>query len=59
VVLAEARRRGYWQGLLRARLADLDELPSASLFSDMSRAGAERNGFLSITRFTLWRRSRP
>ena len=59
VVLAETRRRGYWQGLLRARLADLDGLPSASLFSDMSRAGAERNGFLPITRFTLWRRSRP
>jgi hypothetical protein len=34
-------------------------LPSASLFSDMSRAGAERNGFLPISRFTLWRRPRP
>jgi hypothetical protein len=59
VVLAEARRRGYWQALLRARLADLEGLPSGSLFSDMSRAGAERNGFLPVTRFTLWRRTRP
>jgi hypothetical protein len=59
VVLPEARRRGYWQPLLRARLADLQGLPSASLFSDMSRAGAERNGFLPISRFTLWRRPRP
>jgi hypothetical protein len=59
VVLAEARRRGYWRALLRARLADLEGLPSASLFSDMSRAGAERSGFLPITRFTLWRRARP
>jgi hypothetical protein len=44
VVLPEARRRGYWQALLRARLIDLEGLPSASLFSEMSRAGAERNG---------------
>ena len=59
VVLSEARRRGYWQALLRARLADLDGLPSAGLFSDLSRPGAERNGFLPISRFTLWRRARP
>jgi hypothetical protein len=59
VVLAEARRRGYWQALLRARLADLEGLPSASLFSDMSRPGAEHNGFLPVSRFTLWRRARP
>jgi hypothetical protein len=59
VVLPEARRRGYWQALLRARLADLEGLPSAALFSDMSRSGAERNGFLPVTRFTLWRRARP
>jgi hypothetical protein len=59
VVLREARRRGYWQALLRTRLADLEGLPSASLFSDMSRAGAERNGFVPISRFTLWRRARP
>jgi hypothetical protein len=59
VVLPQARRRGYWQALLRTRLADLEGLPSASLFSDMSRAGAERNGFLPISRFTLWRRARP
>jgi hypothetical protein len=32
---------------------------SASLFSDMSHAGADRNGFLPISRFTLWRRPRP
>lgn len=41
-----------------ARLADLEGLPSAGLFSDMSRPGAERNGFLPVTRFTRWRRAR-
>jgi hypothetical protein len=55
----DLRRRGYWQALLRTRLADLKGLPSASLFSDMSRARPERNGFLPVTRFTLWRRARP
>lgn len=59
VVLPEARRRGHWRALLRARLADLEGLPPAGLFSDLSRPGAERHGFLPVTRFTLWRRARP
>jgi hypothetical protein len=50
---------GYWQALLRARLADLEGLPSAGLFGDLSRPGAERHGFLPVSRFTLWRRARP
>lgn len=59
VVLPEARRRGYWETLLRARLADLDGLPSGALFSDMSRPGAERHGYWPVIRFTLWRHPRP
>jgi hypothetical protein len=35
------------------RLADLEGLPSGSLFGGMSRHGAERNSFRPITRFTL------
>src|SRR4029450_4354785 len=45
VVLPEARRRGYWQPLLRARLADLQGLPSAGLVRAMSRAGAGAERF--------------
>jgi hypothetical protein len=58
VVLPEARRRGYWETLLGARLAEHPGLPSGSLFSDLSRPGAERNGYVPITRFTLWRHPR-
>lgn len=55
--LPEGRRRGYWTAMALVRLATT-ELPAAALFSDMSRSGAQRLGFLPIIRFTLWRRSR-
>lgn len=58
VVLPHARARGYWRTLLRTRLAAYPDLPSASLFSDMSRPGAQRHGFWPISRFTLWTRER-
>lgn len=58
VVLPDARGNGYWRAMLRARLAAFPGLPSGSLFSDMSRPGAERHGYLPIVRFTLWVRDR-
>jgi GNAT superfamily N-acetyltransferase len=58
VVLPHARGRGYWRTLLATRLEAFPELPCGSLFSDMSRPGAQRHGFLPISRFTLWVRDR-
>jgi hypothetical protein len=59
VTLPEARRRGHWAAMVSHRLRAAPHLPAAALFSDMSRPGAERVfGFLPITRFTLWTRSR-
>lgn len=53
--LPEARRRGAWFSLVRVRLEEAGELPSISLFSDDSRPGAERVGFVPLLRFTCWR----
>lgn len=58
VVRPEVRGRGYWRSLLRTRLEAYPDLPSASLFSDMSRPGAQQHGFWPISRFTLWVRDR-
>lgn len=54
--LPAARRRGVWQALAEARLAEQPALPAASFTSDYSRAGFEKLGFLPVTRFTLWAR---
>jgi hypothetical protein len=55
-----ARHRGCWSAMVRSRLAAAPDLPAAALFSDDSRPGAERVfGFLPISRFSLWTRSRP
>lgn len=56
--LPEARRRGYWTGMLRRRLERVGDAVTASLFSDDSRPGAERYGFLPLLRFTAWHRDR-
>jgi len=56
--LPHARRKGYWSTMLRRRLRAIGERPVAAIFSDMSRPGAERYGFVPITRFTLWCRTR-
>ena len=56
--LPHARGRGYWKGMLGRRLRAADGCPVASLFSDMSRPGAEHCGFLPVTRFTVWHRAR-
>jgi hypothetical protein len=52
--LEPARRRGVWQAMAQARLAEHPELPAAAFTSDYSRAGFEKLGFLPVTRFTLW-----
>lgn len=51
-----ARRRGIWEALVWARVADAPELPAVAYTSDFSRPGFERMGFLPITRFTMWMR---
>jgi hypothetical protein len=56
--LPHARNRGYWTAMLSRRLRAAERSPVASLFSDMSRPGAERCGFLPVTRFTVWSRER-
>lgn len=53
--LPEARRKGCWYSLVRARLEDAGSLPAVSLLSDDSRPGAERAGFVPLLRFTCWR----
>jgi hypothetical protein len=59
VVLPRFRGRGYWRSLLRTRLEAHPGLPCASLFSDLSRPGAQRHGFWPLSRVTLWTRERP
>jgi hypothetical protein len=56
--LAEHRQRGYWTAMLRRRLEAAREVPTASIFGDMSRPIAERHGFLPLVRYTLWHRDR-
>jgi hypothetical protein len=58
VTLPLARRRGHWYALVRERLLSAPDLPAAGLFADDSRPGAERVGFLPVSRFTLWSRPR-
>jgi hypothetical protein len=59
VVLPQYRGRGYWRAMLRTRLAEYPDLPSAALFSDLSRPGAQRHGFWPVSRVWLWTRDRP
>ena len=53
-----ARRRGLWQQLAVARIRTMPDLWVAGVFSDLSRPGAERLGFVPVQRFTLWVRDR-
>jgi hypothetical protein len=52
--LPAARRRGVWESLVWARVADGPDVPAVAYTSDFSRPGFLRMGFLPITRFTLW-----
>jgi len=59
VTVPEARGRGYWYAMVRERLQVAPGLVSGSMFSDLSRPGIQRLGYLPITRLTAWRRRRP
>jgi hypothetical protein len=59
VTLPQARRQGWWAAMVRERLLAAPDLPMVGVFSDDSRPGAERYGFLPLWRFTLWARQRP
>ena len=54
--LPNARRRGVWEALVWARVAEAPELPAVAFTSDHSRPGFLRMGFLPLTRLTLWAR---
>jgi hypothetical protein len=54
--LPAARRRGVWQSLVWARVADAPDRPAVAFTSDDSRPGFIRMGFMPITRFTMWAR---
>lgn len=53
----EARGRGVWGALVRARMADGPDLTAVAYTSDFSRPGFVHMGFLPICRFTLWART--
>jgi hypothetical protein len=52
--LPAARRRGVWEALVWARVAEDTDLPAVAYTSDYSRPGFIRMGFMPLTRFTLW-----
>ena len=52
--IAQARRRGVWEALVWARVAEGPSLPAVAYTSDYSRPGFERMGFVPTIRFTLW-----
>lgn len=54
--LPAARRRGVWEALVWARVADAPGEPAVAYTSDFSRPGFERMGFVPTLRFTLWHR---
>jgi hypothetical protein len=54
--LPAARRRGVWEALVWARVAEDPDLPALAYTSDHSRPGFIRMGFLPVTRCTLWYR---
>jgi hypothetical protein len=58
VTLPAGRRAGHWWRHVQQRLATEPDLWHAGVFSDFSRAGAERAGFVPVVRHTLWHRTR-
>lgn len=59
VTRPEARHRGHWWAHALHRLRAAPDVWMTGVFSDDSRPGAERLGFLPVLRFTLWARPRP
>jgi hypothetical protein len=58
VTLPGYRHAGHWARHVGLRLATEPDLWHAGVFSDHSRAGAERAGFVPVVRHTLWHRTR-
>jgi hypothetical protein len=58
VTLPGYRHAGHWARHVRLRLALEPDLWHVGVFSDFSRAGAERAGFVPVVRHTLWHRAR-
>ena len=58
VTLPAARRGGHWFRHARLRLQTEPDLWHVGVFSDFSRPGAERIGFVPVVRHTLWHRAR-
>jgi hypothetical protein len=58
VTLPAGQRAGHWWRHVQLRLATEPDLWHVGVFSDFSRSGAERAGFVPVIRHTLWRRSR-
>jgi hypothetical protein len=58
VTLPAHRRAGHWARHVQLRLALEPDLWHVGVFSDHSRAGAERAGFTPVVRHTLWHRTR-
>jgi hypothetical protein len=59
VTRPEARHQGHWWAHAVRRIDAAPGLWMTGVFSDDSRPGAERLGFLPVLRLTLWARSRP
>lgn len=58
VTLPAARRGGHWSRHARLRLHTEPDRWHVGAFSDDSRPGAERLGFVPVLRHTLWHRTR-
>jgi hypothetical protein len=54
----ESRRGGHWYRHAVHRLRTEPDLWHVGVFSDFSRPGAERIGFVPVLRHTLWHRTR-
>jgi hypothetical protein len=58
VTMPAARRAGHWQRHALVRLRTEPDLWHVGVFSDDSRPGAERLGFVPVLRHNLWHRTR-
>ena len=58
VTLPGHRHLGHWARHVQLRLALEPGLWHVGVFSDHSRPGAERAGFVPVVRHTLWHRNR-
>ena len=52
------RHAGHWARHVRLRLALEPDLWHVGVFSDFSRPGMERAGFVPVVRHALWHRAR-